>query len=373
VIQATVMRDVPTMLMRVVSATTSTTIRATAMAAIVDVVSPTPNIVTHPTKAGAFSANGNPTIKICGGPQRSIQINSNNSGAVSTNSNTHVDLSQAGPAGNSSCIGGTGADFGSYGGPTTPTFTFSPGTLPGKFVQPASPILDPLASVPAPSRPTTAGTKVNLANGVSGCPVSPGKPCKLYSPGYWPAIDVKNETAVFKPGIYYIEGGGFQNEANGDIFMSTGFANDPDTGQGMLVYNTGTVASPNAAGAISVGANSSATMLGSCSSIGGNCTTDTYKGILFFQNRASGALTHHFGGNGCLSLTGTIYTTNTLAIMTGTPTQYQTLDLQGTPCSGTAIIGQIITSALNLGGNATLRMALNPAGALHVRQMALVR
>lgn len=361
-IRVTVQRNVDTTLMRLLGPTTSA-VTARATAAIVDVLAPTPIIVTHPSLPGALSSNGNPGIQICGGPSRSIQVNSRNAASLSMNSNTTVDLSRAGPLDNGLCATGTGADFGDFGGPHTPPFTFLAGTK-GKYLQPASPIQDPFATVPEPTQPP-AGSKAALANGVSGCPASPAKPCMLYSPGTFSDIIVHNETAVFKPGLYYISGnGGFKNQANGEMLMATGFAADPNTGAGMVVYNAGS-------GTFDVGSNSDANLLGSDD-------TSIYKSILFFNKRTAAANTgigssdeHKFGGGGSLILRGTIYINNHLNLMEGG--QYQHVLLQGTPGSQTLIQGHIVVGTLELGGNATIRMQLNPSLQLHVRQVALVQ
>lgn len=358
VIRATVQRTLNTGLIRFLGPSTST-VRAIAIAAIVDVVAPVPILVTHPTLPGALSSNGNPTMRICGGPQRSIQVNSTSSTAVSLNSNTTVDLSKAGPLDSGTCTTGTGADFGDRGGPSAIPTPINVGTT-GHYIQPAAVILDPLASVPAPAQPGTAGTDAPLANGVSGCPVAPAKPCGLYSPGNWNGgIDCKNETCVFKPGLYYMNNGGFGNHANGLMLMATGFAADPNTGAGMVVYSTGT-------GTFAVGSNSNATLVGSDAA-------SIYKGILFFQDRSSAAKSHSLGGGGNLSLKGTIYLTNTVATMTGTPTHYQALTLQGNSGNTTYIEGEIIVGTLSLGGTPNITMNLNAAATLHIRQVALVK
>jgi Flp pilus assembly protein TadG len=377
--RVTVQRELANGLIRFVGGPATSTIKAIGTAAIVDVVSPTPIIVTHPTLTGALSSNGNPTITICGGPIRSIQVNSSGiypslGNGVSMNSNTTVDLSQAGPKGGPTCSGGTGADFGTFAGPASAPFNFLKGTLPGKYIQPASPIIDPFAKVNPPTRPGSEHTgPVGLANGANGCPASPANPCKLYSPGlYSTGISVQNETAIFKPGVYYILSNGFQNQANGLMLMSTGFADDPDTGQGILVYNTG-----NGNGdTFDVGSNSSASLVGSCDTL----TCNTYKGILFFEDRNAGPhigsganKAHKFGGGGALSLVGTLYITNTLAGMTTMPTTYQNVLLQGTPGSATSITGEVIAGTLSLGGNSEVKMSLNPAAVLHIRQVALVK
>src|SRR5260221_8161611 len=68
-IRATVDRDLNTGLMRFLGSSTSH-IRAIAIAAIVDVVAPVPILVTHPTLSGPLASNGNPTITIFGWPIR---------------------------------------------------------------------------------------------------------------------------------------------------------------------------------------------------------------------------------------------------------------------------------------------------------------
>jgi hypothetical protein len=185
----------------------------------------------------------------------------------------------------------------------------------------------------------------------------------LYSPGlYATGIDVKNETAVFKPGIYYMQTKGFTSGANGHLTMSSGFANDPVTAQGILVYITGN----NAADVLSVGANGSVFLTGTP-------ITSIYKGILFFAHHTSTVLKDHsLGGGGAMGLIGTIYLSNSLALTTATPGVYQRLSLQGNPSNATNITGQILVDALNLGGNSGITMTLNPNATLHIRQVALV-
>ena len=74
-----------------------------------------------------------------------------------------------------------------------------------------------------------------------------------------------------------------------------------------------------------------------------------------------------------MTLKGTIYVTNTLATMQGTPSQYQQLDLEGHTGNTTKIQGEIIASNLHLGGNAGITMNLSNAAAYKVRQIALVQ
>ena len=250
---------------------------------------------------------------------------------------------------------GNGASFGNAGGPYPYPGRLQTGV--GRYIAPSSPIGDPLANVSPPARPTTIGTKAPLAKGTSGCPAA-ANDCQLYQPGYWAGgIQVKNETAVFTPGIYYMGSKGFENAANGEMYMCVGCAGTTETGQGMLVYNTG-------GGTFQVNANAGARLLGTP-------MDSIYKGILFFNDRDAATATHKLGGGGELSLRGTIYITNTKLLMYGGTVQ--TVLLQGNPGNQTVIEGQIITSRLELGGNAGIQMLLSAAPVYTVAQVALIR
>ncbi|MGO4516053.1 TadE/TadG family type IV pilus assembly protein [Terriglobus sp. 2YAB30_2] len=370
VVRATVSRNVNTFLVAMIGQT-ATTVQATATAAIVSVVSPVPILVTHPTMASSLSLQGTPSIKICGGPSRSIQVNSTSTTAASTGGNSSIDLSHAGPNDTSgNCTTGTGADLGVTGGPTTsPSVSY--GTT-GHYVEPDSWMQDPLAGVSPPNVATlpTAPAPAALANGTSGCPASPGKACMLYSPGIYPTgIDGKNSTPVMKPGIYYIQSKGMACSANCDMYMATGFTdgstgtntgwNGTAAGGGIMVYNTGT-------GIFDLGANGTINLIGSPSG-------SAYKGILFFQDRTAAAATHKLGGGGAMTLVGTIYLTNTRTTMLGNAAQFQQLNLQGGSGSGTLVQGEIIVGALQLGGNGTITMNLSSLAIYNVNEVALVQ
>src|SRR6185437_87200 len=188
-------------------------VAATATAAIVDVMSPVPIIVTHPTNPNTFSYNGNVTIQICGGPARSIQVNSTNTTTQNINGSSNaVDLSQAGPKDSGTCTTGTGGGFGDAGGPGSPLFnlscinwTPSPNTCSSPtdvyYTGGTDPILDPLADVPVPTKPTTTRTgpvtvgwggtgtvpTTYVSSGSVSCPAStkPGG-CDFFLPGDYP-------------------------------------------------------------------------------------------------------------------------------------------------------------------------------------------
>ena len=392
-IQVTVRRPVQTTLMHLLGSSLST-IGATGVAAIVSVASPVPILITHPTLSGSFNLSGTgsgPKITICGGPSRSIQVNSSSGGSLTANGNPSVNLSHAGPLDPGNCTTGTGADFGDYGGPASPPFVASLGTK-GTFVQPASPIRDPYCATPAcdaspsvlpPSAPTVTSSSAGtaLAAGSHGCPSGSGG-CTLYFPGkYTTDIKVKNQTGVFAPGIYYMYGASLLDQANGIMTMASGLT-DSGTGQAVgaccgtstgwtgnvMFYFTGpSGANGDATGVVSVSANAgSGVMVGSPAA-------SAYKGILFFADHNAAANNYTLDGGGGLQLTGTIYLTNSLSVMLAHPAQYQTLSLQGNPGSSTLITGEIIASAITFGGTPGVIMNLNPAATTLVSQVALVQ
>ena len=221
----------------------------------------------------------------------------------------------------------------------------------GRYDQPAAPMQDPYQSIPAPAVPPAGITSVYIG---PGCPAAK---CTLYSPGLYGQILVKNDTALFKPGLYYINNGGFGNAANGNMYMATGYPADPATGSGMVVYNTG-------AGIFNIGANSTAHLVGSDNN-------SFYQGILFFQDRDGAARTHNLGGGGDIVLTGALYMTNWLSVMQSQPSQYQTLNLGGN--AGIQINGSIVVSALTMAGTSYVTFNLAGGPSIESRRAGLVR
>lgn len=429
-LQVTITRSVSMLVMKMVGLS-SFDVTARATAAIVDVKAPVPIIVTHPWLPGSFNLSGtgsNTKITICGGPQRSIEVNSSDSGSMTWNGNPAVNLTHAGPKDPGNCTTGTGGDLGDFGGPKTGgTVLTNFGALgtTEHYIQPADPILDPLGCdigptcvVPAPTAPANAAAPLPLPNGLYGCPAAPAKACELYFPGVYSDVNigdisVKNQTAVFAPGIYYMTatksgatGANFTTAANGYMQMATGLTDSSTTvsvttdsggnvkavtsccgtnqgwdgtqaNGGMMVYMTGpatsvaklgcTPASTAAnVGQISVGANGSVSLIGS--PING-----TYKNVLFFIDRSAGTQSHTLDGGGGLTLVGTVYMTDTLGQMDPTGcSQHQDLTMQGNPGSSTLVTGEIIVSTLTLGGTPGIVMNLNPLALTVVRQIALV-
>jgi Flp pilus assembly protein TadG len=392
-ITVSVSRQVNTTLMRLLGPTV-TTVSASATAAIVSVIAPTPIIVTHPSLPGSLNLNGTNDIKICGGPSRSVQVNSTDPAAYATGQGT-VDLSHAGVKDSGQCDTGTGADFAVSGGPAT-----NPGQVllgsTGNYLSKISAIRDPLADVSAPTTAgLIAGTTTTINSPTDGCTST----CIEYTPGLWPQLIPGANTVIFKPGLYYVQGGGvnFKKTIGGGANNSAMCAGctDPDTGNGMVIYDTvpaGTAAYPASrpTGGFTIdtlvnfvlqGANKTVTNpigTNGCTTTA-NCTAPTgpYFGVLFWEDRTANAHTgnkmHQIGaGNGCFTLVGTIYITNTFDIMSTDSTHYQAVQYNGNPCSTTVQQGDIIVSTLTLKGTTNLQMNLAPYGFLNVRKVALI-
>ncbi|MBI1982812.1 MAG: hypothetical protein HYS61_01270, partial [Acidobacteria bacterium] len=203
-------------------------VRAFAECAVVMAEVPIPIIVLNPVCSHSFEVSGSASVKIVGGPDRSVQVNSNstytppvNCAAATTSSgkqcvgNATIDLSQGGP-------NFTGSNFGTYGGQSPAPPNFIPGAT-GSWSSPSPPISDPFASLPPPGLPAPAPLPQAVNYGVMGCPDASGNQfidpddgllkyrgpvatsgCVRYQPGlYDRPITVKGYTAIFDPGIYY--------------------------------------------------------------------------------------------------------------------------------------------------------------------------
>lgn len=393
-IQVTVSRNVSTTFMRLLGPT-ATTVSARAMAAIVSVVAPTPIVVTHPTLSQALYLNGNTdTIKICGGPTRSIQVNSSASDAFRLGAGL-VDLSHAGPPDTGNCLSAAAghADFAVYGGPPTdPGVNFGTGGT-GKYISGAFPIDDPFANVPAPPDPGTNGASSTIPLGTHGCAYTT---CTEYTPGVYTSLDFTGQNIILDPGVYYVKGGGvvFKNTNGGQgptttpayNAMCSGCSADTNTGNGVVIYDTHATGSTATKG-FDIDTLTSVTLYGSTltttNSLLEIVPAGPYYGMLLWEDRTADAHTgnsppknggaHTIGqGNGCFTLIGNIYMTNTKGTMTVDATHYQQVQYNGTPCSTTVQQGYIIVSALKIVGTTTLSMTIPPYGYVSVRKVALV-
>ena len=381
-ITVSVSRQVNTTLMRLLGPTV-TTVTATATAAIVSVVAPTPILVTHPSLAGALTISREPPSS----PSAVGQAEASRSTQAARLPTVAGVLSicrtrvrrirvSARPA-RERILLSLGALLQIRGRCNSePRATTFRGRIP---------IQDPFANVVAPSSsgmPT--GTSKSITAPTDGCVSGT---CTEYSPGIYPKLDLTKQNVIFKPGIYYIQGtqgltlkqttGGGANNSS----MCVGCAADANTGTGMLIYDTGPSGSTlnhNPAGGFNAGTQNSIEIQGptltTTNSQGQTVPAKPYYDIAFWEDRtADSNQNHQIGqGNGCFQVIGTVYITNTQAIMAADPTHYQGVSYGGTPCSTTITQGDIIVGTLELNGTAGITMNLVPFGFLSIRQVAMV-
>jgi hypothetical protein len=365
---------VPTTFTGLVRGSTTVDVAASAACVITYASAPIPILVLDPQNpnvkpaVSALNVQGTPVISIVGGPQKSIQVNTADSGkagdAVTVGGNAKIDLHLGGPAGPP----GTGSDIGIFGAVLEPSVTknFDPGTT-GHWEH-GAPVSDPFAQICAPGQATdcmatingfaapaipTAGPAVpaDLAgtctatgipcallyhNAVHGCPDPAG--CYLYTPGICvgtgSCANKKYTTAVFDPGLYYLTAGLTLNPGSnvrpstvttgygGTFFYFAGSSTiTVDSNSGKPPYTTdpfNTSALPCAAGStiptnlqgITLQGN---ILLGPCTGYYGDPlgTAEPVIGeqrqFLFFQDRSAENVNPSWGGGGQFLLAGTMY------------------------------------------------------------------
>jgi Flp pilus assembly protein TadG len=196
---------------------------ATATCGAVLSNAPIPILVLNPTASGSLSINGNITIQVVGGPQRSIQVDSSDPGAVSVNGKSNsIDLSHGGPF-TPPATQGTGSDYGITGSePLAMAGQVSFGTT-GNYLSPSPSISDPFATISAPS--TAPGYPVRPSDLTAAqCPSIPchifpstvpnhgcqdaSNGCWLYTAGLYDSTNTINtfkQVDLFDPGVYYLK------------------------------------------------------------------------------------------------------------------------------------------------------------------------
>ena len=412
--------NVQTFFSGMLSGNRTQTVRSFAVCGLVLAASPVPLLILDPKTSDAptLDLQGNPNVNIVGGPQRSVQVNSSANNAVHIQGSATLDLSLGGPS-------GTGSDLAVYGGPKTAPGGFNKGTN-GHWYAPAAPLGDPFAQIPAPAIPANGPLPNGVAVGkVNGCPDTT---CQEFAPGYYPnGIDVKHNTAIFDPGIYYVVGGmkaeplsclrpstAIGDGSGGALFyfadtnsldVGSNSGKSCPTGAGTdFTTATGTGSLPFGAkctAASLLPANVPATLTGSvllgpcrAPSVGPLCAPNCainygdplgtgnpigeQRGILFFQNRSKGAAAD-FSGGGQFLLSGTMYLhqcvtggSDTGLNCNSTSAFNTTINLGGNSGAGT-IVGQIVVDRLSLGGTSGITMDLNPTGSFSLMKATLLR
>lgn len=379
-------------------------VRAYAVCGLGWTKSPIPIVVLSPSGSATLSQGGTSAISVVGGPVRSIQVNSSSPTAAVVSS---IDLTHGGPSFN-------GSDMGIFGGPSTAPSGFVTAGQ-GAWRYPSTPFNDPFALAPAPAQPGLPQVPADLAgsctaipcniayhDAVHSCPDTSG--CKLYTAGYYAnGIVVKDATAVFDPGLYYVRNG-LGLMSNSLVRPGTGVG---DGTGGTVFYLTGdTQKCSGQTGSVCVGSNSGRsgdafdTTLFKCpgapdpdpriglpATLSGNVMmapcSGTYgdpggkvRGILFYQDRAS-SNGGGWGGGGGFLLAGSIYfhqcnSSGTGAGCSAPPTGYNAnFTFQGNSGSQSFVIGNIITDKLAMGGSPTITMVLDANASLSVVKASL--
>jgi Putative Flp pilus-assembly TadE/G-like len=431
-------------------------VRVRSRCAVLMASAPVPLTVLNPICPSSLNLSGSSDIAIVGGPNKSIQVNSNDPAAVSGGGT--IDLHQGGPA-------FTGSLIGVAGGPTSPPGTFLPGTT-GSWMPRTTAVADPFAGIPAPQDPTMttpalpldpATQNVLYNDATYGCPDHSG--CTVYKPGkYTSPIVVKGKTAIFVPGLYYmaITAGSFDKDncgtpggcisrptgqcnyaitvdSNGVVRMASNSAPESDGSGGVTFFLSGP-GGTNGFGSVFFGSNAGnsggrtvdafTTSSVACpmgplpnpglslpSTVQGNvllgpCTwdgsytrsstnvspgtgTQSVRGIIFFQDRNNGNNDGQpsMQGGGGLLMSGNLYFHHcpsrnpvmgaappSSSAQCNTTTEYHSFfQLQGTPGSGTFLLGNITTDELSLGGNGNISMQLDTRSVYTILRAALIQ
>jgi hypothetical protein len=384
--QVSVVESVKTYFMGIFTGSSYQKVNSTSTCGLAQSKVAAPMVVLNPTVSGSLSSNGGGGFKVLGGPQRSIQVNSTSSSAVTLGSTGLLDLSLGGPS-------HTGSDIGIVGPNTAPGGGFTLGTT-GTWRPNVLPIPDPYAAVPPPNsvKSLTPSTTVNgksVAYKTDGCPDQRNS-CQEYGPGYYPSginIAGGSTTAIFLPGIYYLNGP-LSSNAQNNLRNAKPAGGQPTDGV-MFYFLSGSFSFTGGSGAdnsawvdpvkstdLTCDGSAPPSALNMPASISGNvliaqCTNNgTYwdsagdttdslgtpgtpgtRGILAFQahtNTTSPSLT----GSGGLAFAGALYFHST--------NYADVLNMNGNGSSGTFILGEIIADQITAGGNGAINLALNP-------------
>ena len=421
-IRVDVLDHVQTFFWGLLSGNSTQDVRAFAVCGALLLQSSTPILVLDPGNKVTLSVQGTPNIVIYGGPSKSIQVNSSSTSGVGVGGSASIDLSKGGP-------NLTGGSIGVAGGPVSAPGGINFGTA-GSWVYPSAVMSDPFATLCAPgqsgcpqvngaSAPAVPGApqipadekgcksipcSISYHDAVHGCPDSRG--CLLYTAGFYGSgIAIRNDTAVFDPGLYYVVGGLSLNP-NSTVRPSTGAG---DGSGGTIFYfsgaqsistdaNSGKKSTADGFSASSLRCTATSALPGNLpatTTIQGNvliapCTgyygdplgssdpQGVQRGMLFFQDRSASGVSANWGGGGPFLIAGILYFHHCNASATGkgcgAPTTYYdaAFSLSGNSCSGTYVLGSIAVDDLTLGGSSCITMDLNPSAAYWMMKASLI-
>jgi len=387
-------------------------VRAVAKCGLVLEKAPIPLVLLHPSMPSALGGNGTGNLTILGGPSQSIQVNSSDlANAVQLKGSGLIDLRAGG-------LNFDGSDLGVVGGPTSVPSYFRTAN-DGGWRQPSTAIRDPyeLLAVPDPTKLVAqTGPYLTKTTG-NGCPDPAG--CDEYAGGYYDGgIKVKNVTAIFDPGIYYLNGGlkldtgsvvrpstAVGDGTGGTMFYLTGTAPKcsgqtglvcvgSDSGKaGLTGFSTSRLTCPGGTPPVTYiqnlfnGLTPPDTLPGNvflapCSGTYGGDASGLTRGILFFgdRNLPDGG---GWGGGGGYLLAGTIYihqcnSPDGVGLGTNCPNSAYGGGNGGFTLSGNAgsdswVMGEIVTDNLTMSGTPNVNMALNPNATHDILKVALLQ
>lgn len=388
------------------------------------IASAAPLTVLNPTAPDAFTDTGGGAFSIVGGPQRSIQVNSTNATAIYFHPSGVVDTSKGGP-------NGTGSDMAAVGGPASEPYpgAFNGGTT-GHWISGTVPVPDPFAGVPEPAKPAlspTASEAHIVVYGQDGCPdhsptnyvrdQTPHSGCMEFEPGYYPTgipngggrnfALTANDVAIFKPGIYYMDGdlyvGGSDNVRvatpcvpscspysttawqqtdgimfyfhSGSLIFAGSAGNGPprvDPVPSTFLTCDGSVPNPSLGMPSTLNGN---VLVAQCATNGtywdsNDDTSDSRgdpgtRGLLAFQDHGDTVSQPLFGGSNNLSFSGALYFHST-----GFSDLFTVNGGAGTE---TFALGEIVTDQASLVGSGAVDMALNPAATTDLLKVGMLQ
>jgi Putative Flp pilus-assembly TadE/G-like len=401
---------------------TTMDVGATATCGAVLSDSPIPILVLNPSAPSTFTASGTYNLQIVGGPQRSIQVDSSDSGAVNFNGNSGtIDLHLGGKDQSGSDFAVTASQPQPSGG------TYLYGST-GGWRDPRPAISDPFATLPVPPQPADAPTPT-LVTGSSATAIGcPAVGCMHYQPGrYTSDINISTNgpagLAVFDPGIYYMDanliGGSHSclrpSTAAGDgsggtmfyfhgkhtvnvgatsgtltltsgspgvtVFDCQSTANEVTLSQAKCIQS-GTGATVLPANLVTAGGLIGNVLLGPCQApsaggtnygdpLGTNDPLGEQRGMLFFQDRSANLASPptnqpSWSGGGAFGLAGMMYFHNTTLFT-------DQFSLGGGSASTTFVVGDIVTDKLDLHGTPGIEMDLNPNALYYVLKASLLQ
>ncbi len=96
-LKVSIAENVGTYFLAIVNSARYLTLNVSCTCGLVQSKVAAPMVVLSPTNSGSLYSSGNAALKIVGGPQRSVQVNSSSSTAVQWSSSGLLDLSSGGP------------------------------------------------------------------------------------------------------------------------------------------------------------------------------------------------------------------------------------------------------------------------------------